>query len=124
MKKLIRYCRWQARSFCYAGNGLKRMLADPKAPLHGTATASVLLAGYYFQITASEWCWVLLAITLVWMAETFNSAIETLTDLVHPAPHPLAGRAKDLSAAAVLIAAFFAFFIGIAVFYPYVVARY
>ena len=56
------------------------------------------------------------AIGLVWTAEAFNSAFESVTDLVQPEIHPLAGKAKDMAAGAVLISAITAAIIGILVF--------
>jgi diacylglycerol kinase (ATP) len=66
-----------------------------------------------------EWCWMTLAIIGVWLAEALNTAIEFLTDLVSPEFHPLAGKAKDVAAGAVLIAAIGAGVIGMFVFGPH-----
>ena len=38
------------------------------------------------------------------MAELFNTALETLADHLHPERHPVVGAAKDIAAAAVLVA--------------------
>lgn len=48
---------------------------------------------------------VFVAIALVLAAELLNAAVEAVVDLVSPADHPLAKRAKDLAAASVLVAA-------------------
>ena len=53
---------------------------------------------------------------MVWLGEGMNSAIEAVVDLVSPGEHPLAGRAKDLAAGAVLCAAVVAGAIGVVVF--------
>ena len=53
---------------------------------------------------------------VVWMAEAFNTAIETLGDAVSGDEHPLLGLAKDASAAGVLLGA--AAIIGCLVFLP------
>ena len=45
------------------------------------------------------------AMGLVLVAESLNTAIETVVDLVSPEYHPLAGRAKDIAAGGVLLAA-------------------
>jgi diacylglycerol kinase len=55
------------------------------------------------------------------MAELFNTAIETIIDLISPQHHPLAKIVKDVSAAAVLITAISAIIIGLAIFGPLVV---
>ena len=59
-----------------------------------------------------------LAITAVWVAEGLNTALERLTDLVSPGFHPLAGKAKDIAAGAVLITVIGAVSIGIIIFGP------
>ena len=65
-----------------------------------------------------EWCAIVAAIGLVWTAEGLNTALEALTDLVSPGEHPLAGRAKDMAAGAVLCAAIAAAIIGAIIFLP------
>jgi diacylglycerol kinase len=59
-----------------------------------------------------------LAITLVLVVESVNTGIETMCDLISPAQHPLVKRAKDVSAAAVLIAAAGALVIAVLLFGP------
>ena len=87
------------------------------------AAASVLTicAGAYFSLALPEWCAVLLALALVWAAEGFNTALERLTDLVSPGFHPLAGKAKDLAAGAVLLASVGAFLVGLFIFLSHLV---
>ena len=53
-----------------------------------------------------------LAITLVLFAELVNTSIEVVVDLVSPEFHPLAQRAKDVAAGAVLLASVGAFVLG------------
>ena len=74
------------------------------------------------KITCAEWLAVIAAIGLVWTAEGLNTAIEALVDLVSPEQHPLAGRAKDVAAGAVLLAALAATAIGLLVFGPRLLA--
>jgi diacylglycerol kinase (ATP) len=54
----------------------------------------------------------LFMITLVLVAEMFNSAIEATVDLVSPNFHPLAKFAKDIAAGAVLITTIMAIVVG------------
>lgn len=65
---------------------------------------------------------VALCIALVLSLEALNTAVEHLTDLVSPDYHPLAGKAKDVAAAAVLIAAMGAIVAGGLIFLPKIVA--
>ena len=59
-----------------------------------------------------------LAIGGVWVAEAFNTSIETLVDLASPEHHPLAGRAKDVAAGAVLCASIAAVIVASIIFLP------
>jgi diacylglycerol kinase len=58
------------------------------------------------------------AIALVLSAEALNTAIERTVDLVEPERHPWARDAKDLAAAAVLIASLCSLIVGIILFGP------
>lgn len=80
------------------------------------AIACSLAAG--LQFTLLQWLMLLLTIGFVMVAEAFNSAIEALVDLVEPKLHPLAGKAKDIAAGAVLIAAVISVIIGLSLFVP------
>ena len=58
------------------------------------------------------------AIGFVWVAELFNTAIEKIMDFISKEQHPKIKLIKDLSAAAVLVAAMVAFITGCIVFIP------
>ena len=104
-------------SLGYACRGVKIMMAsEANARIHAVATILVVGAVWYWGISRGEWLAVLLAVGLVWLGEGMNSAIEAVVDLVSPGEHPLAGRAKDLAAGAVLCAAVVAGAIGVVVF--------
>ncbi len=108
-----------ARSFGYALRGIGILLRmQANARLHALATLLAVGAGFWFGISGGEWCAVIAAIGLVWTAEGLNTALETVVDLVSPEQHPLAGRAKDVAAGAVLCAALAAFLIGVLIFGP------
>ena len=109
------------KSFAYALQGLAHLVrTQANARLHLLAAVLVCAAGGYFGLSRAEWLWVTVAITLVWSAEAFNTALEQLADVLHPQQHPGIGRAKDVAAAAVLIAAVGAAVIGLLVFVPHV----
>lgn len=110
-------------SFKYAFKGIYWLFTtQPNAVIHGIMTLVVLIGGFFFEISTTEWCFCIIAIALVISAEAFNSALEFLTDLVSPEYHELAGKAKDTAAAAVLILAFGAILIGFIVFLPKILA--
>jgi len=95
---------------------------QPNAQIHTVIAVAVLFCGLFFQLTAMEWCFLVIAAMLVLGAEAFNTALETLTDLVSPDYHPLAGRAKDVAAGGVMICAIGAAIIGLMVFVPHLLA--
>lgn len=113
----------RVRSITFALRGVGCMLASQQnAWIHAAATVAVVAVGLLVGLTSSEWCWIVLAIVSVWTAEALNTALEFLTDLASPQFHPLAGKAKDVAAGAVLISAIGAVVIGALVFSPKVVA--
>lgn len=106
-------------SFKYAFRGLFDLFrTETNAQIHLCLTLLVLLSGLYFNLSSLEWILLIFAIILVLSAEAFNTAIEALTDLVSPDHHPLAGKTKDIAAAAVLITAIGAAIIGLLIFLP------
>ena len=102
----------------YALRGIGFMLAERNVWVLLGFTVAVIAAGAWFSIGALEWCAVIGAATLVWVAEGLNTALERLTDLASPDFHPLAGKAKDVAAGAVLLAVIGAVSIGLVVFGP------
>ncbi len=106
-------------SFKYAFQGLITLIrTQANAKIHCFAALLTIGLSFYFQLSHIEWCLVIFAIVSVLSAEAFNTAIEYLTDLVSPDYHPLAGKAKDVAAGAVLCTAIGAFFVGLLLFLP------
>lgn len=108
-------------SICHALRGMAILLrTQQNARIHAVATVAVIIAGIWLEISSLEWISITFAVSLVWVAEGLNTALEFLVDLVSPSHQPLAGKVKDVAAGAVLIAAIGAFLIGIAAFGPHV----
>jgi diacylglycerol kinase (ATP) len=108
------------KSFRYAFTGLGFMLkTQHNAWVHLAITLVVVGAGLWLGISAADWRWLIVAIALVWVAETTNTAFEFLCDAVVPNFHTSVEKAKDIAAAAVLICAAAAAIIGVLVFWPY-----
>lgn len=107
-------------SVAYALQGLAFVVRTQRnARLHGLAAGLVCAAGWVVGLSRAEWLAIVVAVVLVWSAEAFNTALEQLADALHPERHPGVGRAKDVAAAAVLIAALGAAVIGMLVFVPH-----
>jgi diacylglycerol kinase (ATP) len=86
------------------------------------ATIVFILSGW-LRLPATDWAIIILTITMVFAAEFINTAIEAVVDLASPEKHPLAKVGKDVGAAAVLIAAIAAVFIGLLILGPPLWAR-
>lgn len=111
--------RKRADSFRFAFQGLNDLMrTQPNARIHLLAAIAAVGAGFFLRISTLEWVAVVLCIALVFAAEAVNTALEYLTDLVSPEYHPLAGKAKDAAAAAVLILAIGAAAAGSVIFLP------
>lgn len=72
----------------------------------------VMVMGLFFNLRLREMLVLLFVISLVLVAEMFNSAIEATVDLVQPNYHPQAKFAKDIAAGAVLITTIIALVVG------------
>ena len=105
------------KSFLFAIQGFRtavRTERNIKVMLAGGAFAIVL--GLVVGLDAVSWAVVLLCCGVVISAELLNTAVETVVDLVSPEFHPLAGRAKDIAAAAVWVLSMLVAVVGIIVF--------
>lgn len=108
------------KSFAYAFAGIAHLIrSQHNAWIHLLATGVVIGLGWFFSIPVSNWVPLVLAITLVWLAEGMNTAVELLADAITEKQHPLIGHAKDVAAGAVLISAIGAVVVAALVFYPY-----
>lgn len=108
------------RSVRHAIIGIGRMLrCQHNAWIHAAATAVVLATGFLLHVSSADWCWIVLAISIVWTAEALNTAFEFLADAASPEFHPLVRDAKDVAAGAVLVTASAAAVIGAIIFWPH-----
>jgi diacylglycerol kinase (ATP) len=106
-------------SFGHAFRGLSYVLStQTNAKIHIFAMLCVSIAGYVSSLSTMEWCILTVTISTVIAMEIMNTALETLTDLVSPTYHKLAGIAKDTAAAAVLVTAIGAVIVGLLIFLP------
>lgn len=111
----------RVRSIGCALRGIRVMLASQhNAWIHAAATVGAAVMGGVLGLTTTEWCLIVLATVAVWTAEALNTAFEFLTDVASPTFHPVAEKAKDVAAGAVLITAAGAAAVGVLVFAPHV----
>lgn len=114
--------QWSLRkrglSFRYAASGILKLFHEPNACIHLAVTVIVIACGWWLDISATEWCLVILCIGGVLMAEAFNTAVETLADRVSGEYDPFVGKCKDIAAGAVLLFVCAAIAVGLIIFLP------
>lgn len=111
-------------SVSYAFSGISQSFKDERnLSVQLAAGVLVILAGFFFNITKSEWLVILVCIGLVLSLELVNTSIERTVDLFcENKRHPLAKYAKDAAAGAVLIFALTSVIIGLIIFLPYLIS--
>ena len=107
-------------SFKYAYEGVIAALKEePNMKFHFLMALIVIILGFVFKISRTEWIIIILVTGLVLSVELTNTAIEAVVDGFTKDHHPTAKVAKDISAGAVLITAITASIVGILVFLPH-----
>jgi diacylglycerol kinase (ATP) len=109
----------RSRSFRYAFEGISDFFrTQHNALIHLFFTVLVFITAITWRVTKMECIALLLSTGFVWVAEIFNTAIEAIMDHVTPEKHPRVKFIKDVSAAAVLVAALTAMAVGSVIFIP------
>jgi len=81
-------------------------------------TLVMTAAGFYFEISNTEWILQILAIGLVLGIEGLNTAVEKIADFVQPEFDEKIGFIKDISAGAVMLVSIAASIIGLIIYIP------
>ena len=111
-KKLI-------NSFKYAIEGIwKSFKTERNMKIHVLAMLIVVALGIFLKLNKIEWCIIAIAIVIVLSAELFNTAIETVVDMISPEKNEKAKLVKDIAAASVLVLAMGAVIVGAIIFIP------
>jgi diacylglycerol kinase len=109
----------RARSFSYAFRGIGIIFkTQHNFWVQILAAVCVVILGVEYKITSIEWCMLVLSMTSVLVAESFNTAFEIDIDLTSPEEHPYARDTKDVAAGAVLLTVIGATIIGLIIFIP------
>jgi diacylglycerol kinase len=108
------------KSFNYAFSGIITLFSEEhNSRIHAASSLLVIIMGIAFDISRIEWALILFAIGFVICLEIINTVAENLSDIISPEKkRKKSKKIKDLSAAAVLLAAFIALVIGIIIFLP------
>ena len=109
-------------SFRHALDGIGATARGRNFRVQLAAGAAAVALGAFFRISPGEWIAVALCIGFVLGGECANTALEAAVDLATPARHPLAKRAKDAAAGAVLLFSLAAAVVGLIIFLPRLLA--
>ena len=107
------------KSVGFAFKGAIKLIATEHSVMVQFAIAVVMVfAGFYFEISTTEWMFQTLAIGFVLAIEGLNTAVEKIADFIHPNYHERIGFIKDIAAGAVFFAALTAISIGLMIYVP------
>ncbi|MBK8136179.1 MAG: diacylglycerol kinase family protein [Chloroflexi bacterium] len=106
-------------SLGYALSGWLYMLRwQRNTRIQAAASLASLVLALLLKISFVEMALLILTITIVWMAEFINAAVEAVVNLASPGFHPMAKVAKDVASAAVLLGVVASILIGLLIFGP------
>ena len=106
-------------SLKYAFRGLVFFIKrEHNAWIHLAVSFVVMVLGFVYHISATEWMFLVFSIGLVFIAEAFNTALEVDMNLTSPGFHPFARDVKDIAAGGVLVSALVALIVGCIIFLP------
>ena len=117
---MLPFIESRARSFQHAFAGFWFVIRTQRnAWIHATASVVVVVLAFWLGLSSGDWAIIIIAITMVWIAEFINTALEAVVDLASKQEqHEMAKIGKDVGAAAVLIAAASAALIGFLILGP------
>ena len=111
-------------SFGYALAGWIYMLRRQKnTRIQAVASVGVMAVALWLGVGAVRLAILILAITIVWMAEFVNAAVEAAINLSTSEFHPMAKVGKDVASAAVLLGVVASILIGILILGPALVLK-
>ncbi len=111
-------------TFCHALDGLRYSFRHERNfRIHTVVAAIALLLAWMLRISSTQWLFIITAIASVLALEIVNTVFERVVDMFQPRVHHYAGIIKDLMAAAVLVAALSALFVGTLIFVPLLITR-
>ncbi|KOS04781.1 diacylglycerol kinase [Flavobacterium akiainvivens] len=114
-----KFVRGRIKSVSYSFIGAYRLVTSEHSIIvQFFIGLAVTAAGFYFDISATEWMLQTLAIGMVMAIEGANTAVEKICDFIHPDFNPKIGFIKDIASGAVFFAAVAAIVIGAIIYYP------
>lgn len=109
--------RLKSMKFALKG-AFKLITTEHSVMVQSSIAVLMIIAGFYFEISKTEWMFQILVFGLVLSIEGLNTAVEKIADFIHPDYHERIGFIKDIAAGAVFFAALMAIAIGLLIYVP------
>ncbi len=107
------------KSVGYALKGLFILLkTESSIKIQFVIAVLITIAGFYFDISNTEWALQFICVGMVMGIEGVNTAIEKLADFVQPGFDDKIGLIKDVSAGAVMAASLISVIVGCIIYVP------
>jgi diacylglycerol kinase (ATP) len=100
------------------GGAYKLITPEHSIMVQSVIGCLLIIAGFYFEISTTEWLFQVLVIGLVLSIEGLNTAVEKIADFIHPQYHEKIGFVKDIAAGAVFFAALTALAVILIIYVP------
>jgi diacylglycerol kinase len=111
-------------SLSYALAGWLYMLRRQKnTRIQAVASVTVFVIALWLQVDFRDLAILILTITMVWMAEFVNAAVEAAINISAPELHPMAKVGKDVASAAVLLGVVASILVGLLILGPPLLLR-
>ena len=107
------------QSFGYAFEGIKTAIKnEPNFRIHLLVGTFAIVVAMMLNFTPNEWLILISTISFVLILELINTSLEAIVNMISPERQANAKVAKDVAAAAVLIASILALIVGATLFTP------
>lgn len=109
--------RLKSMGFALKG-AIKLITTEHSVMVQSSIAVLMIITGFYFEISRTDWMFQILAFGLVLGIEGLNTAVEKIADFIHPEFHERIGFIKDIAAGSVFFAAMTAIAIGLMIYLP------
>jgi diacylglycerol kinase (ATP) len=119
MKQDHRFVHGRIKSVKFAVLGAYKLITTEHSVITQFLIGLLMtIAGFYFNISSTEWMFQVFSIGLIMSIEGLNTAVEKIADFIHPEYHEKIGFIKDIAAGAVMFSAITAIIIGAIIYVP------
>lgn len=120
---LFLYKRWRGAGYALKG-AITLLRTEPSIQVQALIALCLVIAGFVFNISATEWIAQCIAVGMVMGAEGLNTTIEAIADFIHPKFNKKIGHIKDIAAGSVFITAVIATIVGFIIYIPKISALF